>query len=142
MGQHMRTDPGQADLFIQSLLAERLGFAVNLPIGVWEVWADEIMVNRSINFNFTNTAAGGDIPGHYVNPDTNVPNQMAIKIVDAGVNIDNPLEVGATEPFRPGPIKPSIILPIRVYTGTIRNVSPPTNDDPTMADPVDPEKTA
>jgi hypothetical protein len=138
-GQHMRTDPGIADLFITSNLPEGLGFAVNLPINVWEVWSGEIATDRAINFNYTNTGTGGNIPGHYINPLTNVPNQKALQVIDAGFNINLGV-MGETHPIKlGGPRTPSNVLALEVFTQTVMWASPPTNDTTTV-DAVDTEK--
>ena len=136
-GQHVRTHPTQADLFIHSELPELLGDAIALPIKVWSVLDTEVHSDRSINFNYTSSVAGGDIPGHYVNPVRGTPNQYAIRIVDGGYN---GFVTGNTTPIRPGPVVPSNILAINVFTESIRLVIPTTNDT-TIPDTVDPEKT-
>src|SRR5262249_18598183 len=63
-----------------------------------------------------------------------------IHVTDGGYNVANPGVVGLTTPVRPGPIIPSNILPIQIFTLSIRWVSPVTNDV-AIADAIDPEKT-
>lgn len=70
-GMHIRTHPEHKDLFMSSNLSWGLAYASpNLPLRVHRVWGqDEIQPteydsDRVINFNDTNSGAGGAIPGH------------------------------------------------------------------------------
>ncbi|RMG55638.1 MAG: hypothetical protein D6723_02250, partial [Acidobacteria bacterium] len=96
-GEHRRTNPFQKDLFISSELAAGIAYAFpNLPTTHWvREDGSEYDVTRVINFNYTNTGYGGNIPGH-IDYD-----QRALRILqNMGFNPNNdPSVLGATFPF-------------------------------------------
>jgi hypothetical protein len=75
MGTHRRTLPLCKDLFISSDLSTGIWHAFALPTVTWQVNSNGTEYNtaRVINFNYTNTGLGGQIPGHF--------DQRALKVL-------------------------------------------------------------
>jgi hypothetical protein len=130
-GQHVRLDPAKQDLFIQSSLPESVGYAPALLIKIHNVLATEINDIHDINFRSGNSGAGGAIPGHYA--------QKALLIIDGGLSTDQ--TAGGTFPIRPGRVVPSNVWQIKIYTLTIRLISPPNNNTTDIDLPYDDRKT-
>jgi hypothetical protein len=70
--QHVRTNPTKKDYFATYLQTYGVGFATELPLKLHPIrgpdeypGAEEFSADRRINANYTNSASGGDIPGHF-----------------------------------------------------------------------------
>lgn len=127
-GEHRRTNPFQKDLFISSNLPQNIGDANNLPVTKHWIYESEMnTTNRIINFNYTNSGLGGNVPNHF--------NQQGLMVIDGGRGpggIFGEVTAVGSPNAQTGPV--------RIYTLFIRLASPPNNNDITV-DPFDDEKT-
>jgi hypothetical protein len=123
-GVHRRTNPGWKDLFIFSEYPQisSIGDAVYLPFDLHLLAPGEIdTADRVINPRYTNGGEGGDLRAAG-------GEQRALHIIDAGYSSccagETPvIPVGAT-----AAVPYNVTGPIRIYSQTIRQVSPPHNN--------------
>lgn len=151
-GVHKRTSPAEQDVFAHSeFLVEGLGDAWDLQVTLHEIDAAEMDSSRRITPNYTNSGAGGDIPGHFWGTLANNQQreQLAIKVTkdtttsslpssNTPVAITNGQIVNGDA--RPGPPWTIGSLASIVYTLRIRKISPNHNNT-TDIDPYDTDKT-
>lgn len=152
LGTHIRTSPANKDVFVYSqFVTEGLGDAWDLPVTLHQIAADELDGFRRIAMNYTNSGAGGNIPGHFWGTLANAQQseQLAV-VVFRDVTTDSlpssNTAVGTTNsqlvngvatlgpPWTVGPLGST------VYTLRIRKISPDHNNS-TDIDPHDTDKT-
>jgi hypothetical protein len=136
-GGHVRTHPGNKDLFVRSMLPQGVGDAMWMQIYICQVVSTEMDAQRVVNFNHTNIGSGGNILGH--------TDQKALVVVDSLWSLTG--VVGMVTPILPVPpnyYSPNNTSTVEVFTETIKWVSPSHNDPPPsqQADPFDNDKIA
>lgn len=152
LGTHIRTHPANKDLFVHSqFVVEGLGDAWDLPVSLHQIGAEELDGFRRIAPNYTNSGAGGNIPGHFWGTLANSQQseQLAV-IVFKDVTTDSlpssNTAVGTTNSqlvngvATLGPPWTVGALGSTVYTLRIRKISPDDNNA-TDIDPHDQDKT-
>jgi len=117
-GQHFRTDLASKDLFVNSQLAQGIGYTSSLLISVWNIMSTELdAADRRINFNYMN--GQNSILGHY--------DQKGLVIVDA---LWNELGQFGLTGWQPPIATPSSNVFVQIYTQVIKYYSPDHNEMP------------
>ena len=117
LGQHIRLSPAHKEVFFQSDFSEGVGQASQLPIAFHSILGSEwISVGGAprINFNSTNSGFGGVIPNHF-------PQRM-MRILDMAAS-GMTANFGVTA-FSGTPTVLANLVDIKIYTGSIRGLSP------------------
>lgn len=128
-GTHRRLNPFQKDLFIDSNVSVNIGYAVNLPLTKHWVFATELDSNRYVNFNYTNSAFGGNIAAH--------TNQRGLLVQQIAGLAFGPGLYGTTFVTVAPPFNPNTTTVCEVYVDAIRFDSPPTIGSIAPGDPQD-----
>ena len=124
-GLHQRLNPNRKDLFIYhtdpALSFYSAGYATNLDVVIRHVRPDEVDNDSWVNVNTINRPGGGT-PGHH--------GLRALRIEEGGFSSS----AGGEYMVRTGPSMPTIpnnILWIRIYSKTLRQISPTHNNQNT-----------
>lgn len=128
-GVHTRTRPAARDFFVDSVYG--VGDARNSGMTIHEILSSEYSADNYINFNYQNhgnPVAGYDQTRHY--------NQKGARIVEGGFST-----AGARMfPFTTLQQLPSFWTHTEIYSKTLRQASPPRNNQNDPDQPIDTEK--